>query len=488
MKKHALLLSLPFLALGCAPGNPNGDGGVVDDGGTPGDVPSSYVFTSRFSDESSVSYGGQAQRQLHLEALKSFIGGLEEQSYLGETADVVVADLNYFFDYKNSGGTGADAIGVTPNGASWKQSTFGDLGSPASLREKMPDQDLSSTDGVVGVGDGSLLPTEVVDAWFAELADLVIARGNGSVPTAPDGTDIPDPYVTDDGRNLRELLQKYIGGAVSFSQGAADYLGDGPAGKGLLSDNVEQVEGKPYTQLEHHWDEGFGYFGAPRDYGDYTDDEIAAAGGRNEYKNGYHDTDGDGVIDAASEYVFGHSANAAKRDRGSAESAPTDFTADAFEGFLAGRHLITSAGGALSEAQLTELKGYRDQAIGAWEKAIAASVVHYINDVLGDMGNFGMVCDGSDDDRCYSYSDHAKHWSEMKGFALSLQFNPRSPLSSGDLAALHALLGDKPVLETAQAPEVIAYKEALVEARSLIGDAYGFDAANLGDEDGNNGW
>ena len=55
----------------------------------------------------------------------------------------------------------------------------------------------------------------------------------------------------------------------------------------------------------------------------------------------------------------------------------------------------------------------RNQAILAWENAIAATVVHYINDVLQDMSDFGTAD--------YSFSSHAKHWGELKGFSLALQ-------------------------------------------------------------------
>ena len=56
------------------------------------------------------------------------------------------------------------------------------------------------------------------------------------------------------------------------------------------------------------------------------------------------------------------------------------------------------------------------------EKAIAATVIHYINDTIGDM-------DSGDE---YDFYTHAKHWSEMKGFALGLQFNTNSPLHQSD--------------------------------------------------------
>ena len=84
------------------------------------------------------------------------------------------------------------------------------------------------------------------------------------------------------------------------------------------------------------------------------------------------------------------------------------------------------------------LKAHRDMALDAWEKAVAATVVHYINDTLQDMGKMELD---------YSFSDHAKHWSEMKGFALGLQFNRFSPLSDADFGTLHNYMGTQPVLE-----------------------------------------
>ncbi|NIS36531.1 MAG: DUF4856 domain-containing protein, partial [Actinobacteria bacterium] len=63
-------------------------------------------------------------------------------------------------------------------------------------------------------------------------------------------------------------------------------------------------------------------------YDQYTDDEIAAAGGRDDWQ-GTHDSDGDGAIDPAAEVNFGQSVNAAKRDRGAATDL--DLSAQAFE-------------------------------------------------------------------------------------------------------------------------------------------------------------
>ena len=100
---------------------------------------------------------------------------------------------------------------------------------------------------------------------------------------------------------------------------------------------------------------------------------------------------------------------------------------------------------------------------GAWERAIAATVIHYINDVVGDM-------EAGD---AYDFYAHAKHWSEMKGFALSLQFNPRSPLSSDDFQQIHSLFGDVSVFPSS--PEAEGYRESLLQARALLESAYQFE-------------
>jgi hypothetical protein len=167
--------------------------------------------------------------------------------------------------------------------------------------------------------------------------------------------------------------------------------------------------------------------------------------------------------------------------------AATDFTADAWEGFYSGRALLSStAGTELSAEQFTELQGHRDMAVMAWEKSVASTVVHYINDTLQDMNDFGT--------EDYDFYNHAKHWGEMKGFALSLQFNRRSPLMDSDdvsatkFADLQGLLGTAPVLGNASEGDRDAYKQDLIDARTLMGLAYGFDDANLGDENGENGW
>jgi hypothetical protein len=308
-------------------------------------------------------------------------------------------------------------------------------------------------------------PQGYVEFLFAKVEEQSIDRANAIIGNDPLGNPLTQVTVTPEGHDLAQLAQKFLLGAVAFSQGADDYLDDDTPDKGLMAANDAAAGmGKAYSPLEHAWDEGFGYFGAARDYLDYTDDEIAGKDGRDDYKNGYHDSDGDNAIDLASEFNWGHSINAAKRDRGHS----TDLTGDAFNAFYAGRALIAAADGPLSDAQMTDLVGHRDQALAAWEKAIAATCIHYINDVISDMGKMGTAD--------YDFYDHAKHWSELKGFAFSFQFNRNSPMTESQFAELHGILGTAPVLEQSA---VAGHLPALERARTLLGQIYGFDTADV---------
>jgi hypothetical protein len=423
-----------------------------------------YAFESRFVEgASSVSYSGQIARHALIVAMKSYISGLTDRLASGSLSiseGGVVDSLNLFFECADDLCADEElGLSTTPTST---QRVIGDLSSGKNLIDKIAGNDSGqhrdwATD-FKGWGDEPMTPTALVTSWFELIEARSIAINNGDYMMDPSGARIVTPYVTDDGLDVSQLLQKFILGAVAFSQGVDDYLDDADEGKGLLADHTVAVEGKPYTALEHNWDEGFGYFGAARDYLVYTDDEIAKKGGREDYQ-GHHDTDANGEIDLTAEYNWGHALNAAKRDRG----ASTDFTTDAFMAFYEGRRLLASIDGALTDEELERLRGYRDVIVGAWENAIAATVIHYINDVIGDM-------EAGD---AYDFYAHAKHWSEMKGFALSLQFNPRSPLSSDDFQQMHSLFGLAP--ELPNSPDADSSRSALLQARDLLESAYQFE-------------
>ena len=434
-----------------------------------------YAFDSHFTDgESSVSYAGQTFRQIMVGDMKGYIGGLTgdiNDGTLVPVAGDVKGNLMFYYDFDDAGKGLPHGVSTDPAPV---QATYGDFPSRKSLTGKIAGNDATgqhkdwSTEFVGWGPKGSTSPEALVLEWFDAVDAAAVAWAAGDYAMDPWGNPVPSLHVTADGVNIQQMIEKFLRGAVSFSQGADDYLDDDTEGKGLLCDNTSADEDAPYTALEHAWDEGFGYFGASINYASMSDSDIKDIG--------HADADGDGAIDLLKEKVYGHAVNAAKRDSGAV--AATNYTKQAWDGFYQGRVIIDAAAGtALTDDAFAELQGHRDAAVDAWEKAIASTVVHYINDTLQDMNKLGA------DDGSYSFDDHAKHWSEMKGFALSFQFNPRSPMTDADFAAMHDLMGTAPALDNEAAS-----RQALLDARALLQAAYGFDAANMGDDNGENGW
>lgn len=448
--------------------------GACSSGGA--SMPEHYAFEGR-TGASSVAYDGQVFRNLLVGDLARYVDGLTERidaDGLTPARGAVTNDLGFYLSFDDAVGADLEhglSLDPTP-----LQTTYRDVSSGKDLLGKLAGNDpvgqhADWSSEFAGWGTpGSTTPQALVDAWVDELDQLATDRGNGTLPTGPDGQPVDRVTLTADGRDLGQLLEKFLRGAVAFSQGTDDYLDDDEPGKGLLADHTEVVEGEAYTELEHQWDEGFGYFGAARSWPAHTLDQISDDRGV--------DGDGDGALDLLTEVSFGHAVNAAKRDRGA--PASPDLVGRAWAGFAGGRALLDRTDGPLSDDELDELRAYRDEAVAAWEAVIAASVVHYINEVLVDTAAIGTDA--------YDFGDHAKHWSEAKGFALALQFNPRSPLDDATFQRLHVLLRDAPVLQDSPEAELASAMEDLREARALLGDAYEFDAINLGDADGQNGW
>jgi hypothetical protein len=431
-----------------------------------------YQFANGVTGANSVSYTGQTFRQLLMKDMISYVSGMTDRLNTGwfPKPGEVTSDMMFYLEFDSSVG-GAVDLAYT-SGLPILQTTYDDVSSDKDLFGKMAGNDEVgqhkdwSTEFVGWPSPGVDTPESLVRAWIAMLDEAAVNWSNGTIPTGPDGTPVSSVYVNSEGHDLKQLLEKFTRGSIAFSQGADDYLDDTDDGKGLLADHTVNEDGKDYTALEHAWDEGFGYFGGTRDYVMLSDDDIA--------DNGFSDINGDGMLDLKSEIVWGHAVNAAKRDRGAVVG--TDFTQQAWEGFTMGRMLIAQNHGGLSDAQFSELQGHRDQAILAWENAIASTVVHYVNDTLQDMNKLGTPD--------YSFEDHAKHWGELKGFSLALQFNPRSPMSDEDFAMFHDLVGTAPTVSGIDSD----YADDLRTAREMLGMAYSYDPANMGDENGENGW
>ncbi len=466
----------------------NGEGDACDA------LPTQYTFTSQlegFDGDDAVSYTGQTTRQVLVADLLTTVKGLTETN--GQTSEEVketlmfyvngnVDDVNYLFSIDDETVTPSPTYADISTGKTLAGKIAGGDGQGGGETEKLIDDAFFGWEEGM---DGSPLPIELLEHYITTVAGLATDGVAVSIDTATGVVTDDDVTVDQYGRDYDQLIQKFALGAVVFSQGTNDYLSTDFAAKNTQKDD------KSYTSAEHAWDEGFGYFGAARDYNDYTDLEIRAKDGRDDYKNGYHDTNGDGLIDLRSEINLANSTNCAKRDLGA--TVATDYTKETFDAFVLGRQVLNNAAAStdgMTEAQQTILTEQTNIAAVTWEKCIAATVVHYINDVTGDMDNFTAEGKFADSD---NFLDLSKHWSEMKGFALGLQFSPYSPFRTGDVADIDvddlkdvlSWMGDAPVLAdgtqmgTAFTGGVDQYKADLLKARDTLQQAYEFHADNV---------
>ena len=467
-----------------------------------------YDFVNKDTGESNVHYSGQIARQVMIKELSNYMKGSEfvadrengsdkinDYYKIGTYTDSVNSDVNFTeakvssetkAEYEEIWGTKALTISAFEGAL---QTLLTDVsGSHKDLYGKIAGNDAKgqytdwnaadSLTGWAGLAAADNTPRGLTNELFTVLRANAASVASGTLMTVHD-IEIDKAYITADGVDLQQLIEKFLFGAVAFSQGADDYLDNDTDGKGLLSGHTDTtVDDKGYTKLEHQWDEGFGYFGAARNYLSYNDAEIAGkvdsdeSNGRASF-NGKQDTNNDGKIDLQSEYNWGNSTNAAKRDL---SPATTDLTKEAYTAFFDGRKLLNdTAGTALTDAQLVELNGYATAARLAWEKAIVATVIHYINDVLDNSkGDIDDISSGTyTKEQFYAF---AKHWAEMKGFAFNMQFNPVSPFVenkavTADFVKLHELMGNAPVISDG-VKTVEQYKADLITARNILRDTY----------------
>lgn len=441
-----------------------------------------YAFS--VNDVDTVAYAGQTVRQVMIEDIKTVIGAMTKGADTG-----ITEQLKTLFENPSNSQDG-NSILLKAGDFSLAQSTYADISTGKNLQGKIAGGFV--VDGVpagetsrlisefIGTAmPAGALPVDYVNALFERLGELAAAPNHVSVSVAGELQAVTAPYVSAEGVDYQQLVQKFLLMAVGFSQGVNDYLS--PARN--FGDELA-IEDSPYSTAEHHFDEGFGYFGAIPTYGNYSDEEISSSA--------YFDEDANGVIDLTREFNFGQSINCAKRDLATASNAkPTDFTGEAFDAFKAGRTIVAqaTAAGTLTPEQEAALDMQLAKASLAWEKCIASTVVHYINEVKSDIATFN----GTNYADVNNFTDLAKHWAEMKGFALGLQFSPYSPfrtetgalaqISYGNqtatLANLLNWMGSAPVLAGATDIQKTQYVADLNAARDVLQAAYSFDAANV---------
>ncbi|KZN36909.1 hypothetical protein N480_16685 [Pseudoalteromonas luteoviolacea S2607] len=437
---------------------------------------------------SSVSYSGQVSRQASILEAKKLLGTLKTgDDGTNDVAELrkILADVRGFLFPTDE--SRQDTALTFLSGMTTNQTTLGQISSlkkVAGEGGKIAGRDTTYMDkkweengSLVGWSEFGTHPStpEGLVLYYLDLIDAQITKfENGELHTATHNgvtVELNSLYITPEGLDLVQLIQKHLNGAVALSQGADDYLDELTIGDDA-ADNTVIADGKTYTELEHKFDEGYGYFGAATHYLEFSDADISSSAAQ--------DTDSSGAINLLTEYNFGNSTNASKRDKGSAGNTnPTDFSGAAQIAFIKGRALINKNLGKdvseWTEEEQGNLKTYRDHALLNWEKSIAATVIHYINYTIAkEDGNLTQIKNADFD--AAKFEKLAKYWGEMKGFALNFQFNPHSPVTAGEFAEIHTLMGDAPVLE---ADKVDAYIADLEKARAIIAKAYEFDAENV---------
>ena len=388
------------------------------------ETPAEFVFESRFEEhagESSVSYSGQVVRNLLVNDIKTQIG---TDAGSGDATTLLSMMAN-----------------DDPNRMILTSTT------PSSMQTKYHDISTSHLNDRLDAVSDYILPGYEMNAGDAISAWVTDAVTNGKTNA--------------DGIRLDQMVQKTLWGAVAYWQGTSKYMSKIPNDDNTMSD-----DGDPYTAMEHHWDESFGYFGAARDYNTgYSDD--------NARKTTQNDSNGDGSIDFKTEFNSGWGITAAKRDLVDGVSVDYDFTGTIMNAYLEGRTLI------YNQAPLDEILVQRDIILNTWEKVVAAVTIHYVNDVAADMAalypadsNAGPLSDLS--------ADLNNHWGEMRGYANGLLYNDFKVISDSDLNTILTTMGTSPVYPEDGETVFYNYHEMLVTTvKSLLQNAYGFSDEHM---------
>lgn len=210
-----------------APVANNGGGG----GSPTYQIPTTYVFVDG-SSQSTVNFDGQKQR---LEMLSELVVYMKTANTLGTT--VSATQLKNM--YANNGYTWVDAPGL------------GMTGSTKQLKDK-------TAEGDIGV---QAMFENYMDS-LAYISSLNFSNSTETYGQAGVWTNGTKSYLMGgNGFEYGQLIEKGLMTAVFMNQMTVNYLGT------LADDdNTTPLPGKTYTEMQHHWDEAFGYFSSEIDY------------------------------------------------------------------------------------------------------------------------------------------------------------------------------------------------------------------------------
>lgn len=360
----------------------------------------------------SVSYGGQIARHALHDSLKKLAGSGD-----GKPNPDLKARMMAYFEGKDAG---REIIAPATKGPFMvSPSTVGDLGKKVNLAGK------TFKGTVTGMPNGMTGP-ELVRFWI----DKASSADKG--------------FDKDNGYDYPQLISKYVMGAVFYNQAVDVYLDEYLEADRKPNDKPYK-DGAPYTGKEHSWDEAFGYFGTPAHTLELTPKHVYGIAKRKPEAVAAADRDKDGRVDLKTEMAFGPAYYAAGFDASVYDKGDgTTYLHTIARAFLDGRRLLVDVNGEkLTDAQRAELKRYASVIARNWEKVLAEATFKYAGSVYKDMVKLQTIVE-SGGDPGKQFRAYAKHWGELKGFALALQ-SGRNNL--GETATrLNRLIGAGPLL------------------------------------------
>lgn len=306
-------------------------------------VPDNYSFER--NGQSSVNFSGQLARRDMLNAMKSEVGKGDQ----GQEVDAQVL-LNMFANEND------------PFASSDLNTSGKELEDKAFLADVQWFKDL-------------FLEAETTSKAYVanpvEAADGVAGR-------IERGTSGKFILVNEKGWEYTQFVEKGLMGAVFLHQIYNTYLTDNRIGNDV--ENTELEEGKNYTPMEHHWDEAFGYYGAPTDFPRNEQDKYWA-----KYAGPALSTNADQL----------------------------DIYGALKEAFLTGR-------AAIAAGEMTVKNEQRDALYKQLELMVAATSLHYINNAKADL---------SANDMGSLFHD----LSEAYNFVMALKYHPGKKISQTDI-------------------------------------------------------
>ena len=222
-----------------------------------------------------------------------------------------------------------------------------------------------------------------IGAWVDSLAAISGSSNTGSngTPGLVQSNSGTKQYLFNaNGYEMPQLIEKGLMGALAYYQATAVYMSD--AKMDVDNETVEEGEG---TEMQHHWDEAFGYWGVPKDFGTpgFTyDSDAEYARFWAKYTNALN-----GVLGCNSKIM---------------------------KGFIKGRDAINRKDYETRDAAIAEVRE-------EWELVVAGMAIHYLN---------GGKADFADD----ALRNH--QLSEAAAFIWSLQFNPETKMTESEVMDL----------------------------------------------------